>query len=97
MYGIILSALWSALTWLFRAVVVKFLVFSVLFLVVSEVIPLVIGVFLPSGDGGLAAAFSGLPSGVWWMLDLFRLDIGAPALVSAWAGRFIIRRLPFVG
>ena len=97
MYGILISAVWTVLSWLFRTVVMKFLIFAVVYVALTELLPIVISAFLPSGDAGLGALFSALPDGVWWFLDLFRVDVGIPALVSAWAGRFIIRRLPVVG
>jgi len=75
----------------------KFLIFALVYVGITELLPLVISAFLPSGDAGLGAVFSTLPESVWWYLELFRLDLGVPALVSAWAGRFIIRRLPVVG
>lgn len=97
MYAILVSFGWTALTWIFRSVIIKFGIFFALYFVVTEFIPVLVGAVIPSGDGGLAAALASLSPGVWWFLDLFRADVGIPAVVSAWASRFIIRRIPVIG
>lgn len=85
-------------SWLFRQVVIKFVVMAVIFIVVAELTPLVIehlGSFV--SPGGLTAAFSGIPAGVWYFLDFFALDVGLPLMISAHVSRFLIRRIPIIG
>ena len=92
------AVLWTLVSWVFRQVVLKFLVMGVIFVVVAELTPLVIeylGAFV--SPGGLTAAFSGIPAGVWYFLDFFALDYGLPLLISAHVSRFLIRRIPFIG
>lgn len=92
------AVFWSLLSWTFRQVVLKFLVMGVIFVIVSELTPLVIehlGGFV--GANYLSSAFSGIPSGVWYFLDFFALDVGFPLLISAHVSRFLIRRIPFIG
>jgi hypothetical protein len=88
----------SALLWLFREVVIKFLVFTAVIALVVFLSPVVVG-FL--GDfispGFLTNSFSGIPSEVWFFLDFFRLDYGVPLVVSAYVSRFLIRRMPVIG
>lgn len=90
--------LWSMVSWMFRDVVVKFLVMGAVFLIVSELTPLVLG-YLGNfiSPNGLTSAFSGVPTGVWFFLDFFALDVGLPLLISAYVARFLIRRIPFIG
>ena len=38
-----------------------------------------------------------LPSGVAWFAQALELPAGAAIMASAWAIRFVIRRLPFIG
>lgn len=38
-----------------------------------------------------------IPDGVAWFAGALELDAGLPILVGAWAARFLVRRLPFIG
>lgn len=95
MFGIVLSALNVVLGFIFRSVVVKFAVFFGLFFITTEFISILAG--LVPDSSSLAGALGGIPSGVWYFLDLFNVTAGIPLLLSAWATRFIIRRIPVVG
>lgn len=94
-----LAALFApVISWIFRTVVIKFVLMAVVFVAVSELFPLVIellGSFIL--PGGLTSAFSGIPPGVWFFLDFFALDVGIPLLISAHVSRFLIRRIPVIG
>lgn len=92
------AILWSVVSWLLREVVVKFVVFSALFAVVSFLVPYAIEFLGALVDaGGLTNAFAGITPGMWYFLDLFRLDIGLPLCISALCSGFLIRRLPVIG
>lgn len=95
MFGIVLSALNVILGFIFRSIIVKFVVFFGLFFVASEFMA-VISTFLPTGDQ-LANAFGGIPSAVWYFLNLFNIRAGLPLLLSAYVTRFTIRRIPLIG
>lgn len=95
MFGIVLSALNVALGFIFRTVLLKFVVFSVLFFIVTEFISVLAGL-LP-GSASLTGALGGIPSGVWYFLDLFNVTLAVPLLLSAWVTRFTIRRIPIIG
>ena len=85
-------------TFILRDVIVKFLALSAIFAVVVFLVP-VASSFLVSfiSDTALTTAFSIVSPGVWWVLDMFRLDFGVPLLISALVSRFLIRRLPVIG
>lgn len=85
------------LSWLFSTVIIKFLIFGAVFLMVTEVIPLIINIFLPSDMGDISSLISGVPSEVGYFLAPFQIGMGIKAMLSAYLARFIIRRLPFVG
>lgn len=95
MFGILLSALNSVLAWAFRALVIKFVVFTALYLVVYELVS-VMASWLPCG-ASLTSAFAGIGAGTWYFLDMFAVSVGVPLLVSAYLTRFIIRRIPVIG
>lgn len=85
-------------SWIFRGVVVKFVVLTAVFAVMAALIPSAISLIAPHvGAASLTGAFGGLDSGVWWFLDFFALGYGIPLLISAAVTRFLIRRLPFIG
>jgi hypothetical protein len=95
MFGILLSALFSALGWLFKSVVVKFVAFFALFFVASEFM-VYLAPKLP-GAASLTSAFSAIPSGIWWFFDLFKVGTGVQMCLTAYVTRFAIRRMPVVG
>ena len=85
-------------SWLLRAVVVKFVVLSGIVGAVVFLVPLAVGWLAPFlGVDSLNSAFAGLAPGAWYFLDLMRLDVGLPLVISAAVARFVIRRLPVIG
>lgn len=95
MFGLLMSAFNAALGFVFRQVVVKFVVFFAVFLLIGEFVS-VLGSFLPN-PGNLTGALSGLSSDIWWFLDLFAFSQGASLVVTAMVYRFLIRRIPLIG
>ena len=92
------AILWPIVSWIFREVVVKFLIFTALFAVLAFLIPKAIAMVSPwIGTTGLSNAFGGLGPGVWFFLDFFQLGYGVPLVLSAFVTRFLIRRLPVIG
>lgn len=95
MFGIVLSALNSVLGWVFRSVLVKFILYFGLYFVTVEFTQILI-TLLPTSNS-LNGAFSGITAAVWYFLDLFAFSQGMPLLLSAVVTRFIIRRIPLIG
>lgn len=95
MFGILLSALFSALGFLLRSVLVKFVAFFALFFITTEFIQFVVPM-LP-GASSLTSAFAAQAPGIWFFLDLFKVGFGVSACLSAFVTRFIIRRIPVIG
>ena len=50
----------------------------------------------PTADS-LTGALGGIPTAVWYFLDLFAFSQGLPIVLAAVATRFIIRRIPVIG
>ena len=85
-------------SWLIRAVVIKFIVLTAVFSVMAIVIPMIINLISPFlGVAGLTNSFVNLDPGIWFFLDFFALDYGVPLILSAFVTRFLIRRLPVIG
>lgn len=95
MFGILLSALNSILAWVFRSLLVKFALFFALYFITSEFVGF-ISALLPNASS-INGALSGITAGTWFFLDAFQLPMGISAMVSAYATRFIIRRMPVIG
>lgn len=92
------ALLWPIISWVLRAVVLKFVVMGVALVAVTELLPMA-GSLLASfiSSSSLTSAFSALSSGEWFFLDFLRLDVGVPLVISAYIARFLIRRIPFIG
>ena len=98
MPAVIGAVLWTVITWLFRTVVLQFVVMGIVLIVVTQLMPVVIG-YVTSfvSPDGLTNVFGNLDPGVWFFLDFFALDVGLPLVISAYVARFLIRRIPFIG
>ncbi|MGO5000232.1 DUF2523 family protein [Oceanisphaera sp. W20_SRM_FM3] len=95
MWGILLSAVNTALSFVFRTVIVKFVLFFGLFFVIQELVP-VLASWLPD-SANVTSAFGAQSPHVWYFLDVFEIAAGVSMLLSAWVTRFIIRRIPLIG
>lgn len=85
-------------SWIFREVVIKFVVMSSLFALITLLVPVAVNYLTPwLNTGSLSSAFSGIPGSVWFFLDFFAINYGAPLMISAYVTRFLIRRLPVIG
>jgi hypothetical protein len=89
------SAIWTALGWIFRSVLVKFVVAFGMFFIV-KILAEVISYALPNMLN-LSSLIAAVPSGVWYYASLLQLQYGLPLIVSACISRFLIRRLPIIG
>lgn len=95
MFGIFLSALNSVLAWVFRSLLVKFVIFFALYFITTEFVSLIANL-LPDGSS-INSTLAGIGSTTWFFLDTFQIETGISAVVSAYATRFIIRRIPVIG
>lgn len=97
--SILLSTLWTGVSFFFRTVVVKFLVFTAIFVVLELFLPFIFSMIGSAADvqSGLITSASLIPPSVWFFIDAFRIDIGVPLILTAYATRFVIRRIPFIG
>ncbi|EJD6378964.1 DUF2523 domain-containing protein [Providencia rettgeri] len=95
--GRLLTTLFSGVFgFIFKGIVAKFFLFSALFYVTTEFIPIIIDWFLPKSTN-LAELFGSLPDAIWYFLNLLQFPLGVPLVISAMLTRFIIRRLPIIG
>lgn len=97
MFGIFLSALNAALAFVLRSVIAKFFVFFALFFVTTEFVQVLIASGLLPSASSISSGLGGIPSAVWYFLDLFNVSSGVQLIFSAYAARFIIRRIPVIG
>lgn len=95
MFGIVLSALNSVLAWVFRSLLVKFGVFFALYFITSEFVGLIVKL-IPS-TSSINGTLSGIGSATWYFLNVFMFNQGVSLVVSAYATRFVIRRIPVIG
>lgn len=87
----------KVLSWLFSAVVLKFLIFGIVFLSITEVLPLIITLLMPEQSTNIGSLLSNVPYEVAYFLSFFKVDVGVKLMLSAYLARFIVRRIPFLG
>jgi Protein of unknown function (DUF2523) len=95
MFGIVFSALMGMLGWVFKSLLVKFVLFFGLFFVTTEFVALITNL-IPDGSS-INGTLSGIGASTWYFLDAFQIQTGISLVVSAYATRFIIRRIPIIG
>ena len=95
MYGIVVAAINSALGFIFRTAIVKFVLFFGLYMVTYSFIAY-LSDKLPSVTG-LDSLFNQIPAGMWYFLDIFKFATGFNLCLSAFVLRFMIRRIPVIG
>jgi hypothetical protein len=96
MWAILLSGVWTALGWVFRAIVFKGVLYIALFIFCSEAMAYFAQVVSPDMMG-LSQAFSNLGPGAGWFIAVTMMNVGLPMILSAYVLRFAIRRLPIIG
>jgi hypothetical protein len=92
-----MSAVWSAFSWLVRSVLVKFVVYFALYFFVTEAVQYLQSQSILPSIATLSGAFGGIGADVWYFLDLCSFTYGAQVIIAAFAARFIVRRIPFIG
>lgn len=97
MYAILLSAGNALLGFVLRSVIAKFFLYFGLFFFVTEAVSFLQSVHLFPTAAGLSSSLGAIGSDVWYFLDLCAFSVGAPMILTAFATRFIIRRLPVIG
>jgi hypothetical protein len=98
MYAIFAAAINGALSFVLRSIIVKFAFFFALYFVASEILAVAADMLFPKdSEKSLDAAFNQLTPAMWFVIDYFKMDVGIPALISAYLTRFMIRRLPVIG
>lgn len=105
MYGILVSAFNTALAFVFKQVIVKFVVIFAVYFVIAAFVNTLASLMggttsccsITFDPAGLTAALSQLPPGIWYLLDLFSFTQGACLVMTALVSRFLIRRIPFIG
>jgi hypothetical protein len=95
MFGILLSAFNIVLAWVFRSLLIKFALFFALYFITSEFVGFIASL-VPS-TSSITGTMSGIGSATWYFLNVFMITQGISLVVSAYATRFIIRRIPVIG
>lgn len=92
---LLIAALGEILGFVFKQIVVKFILFTVMYLLLTQLAPLLTS-YLPGGVN-ISALFNNLPSAVLWFLNVSAFDVTFPMVIGAYFTRFFIRRIPFIG
>ncbi|MEM8512327.1 hypothetical protein RCH14_001643 [Massilia sp. MP_M2] len=95
MFGILVSAGVRLLSFLLSSFIIKFVLFFALMFIVQGFFGLV--AHMIPNSYRISIVLGGIPASVWYFLDLFNIAAGFTAITSAYATRFVIRRLPVIG
>jgi len=91
------AILWSVVSWLLREVIVKFFIVAGVYVVITVMLPLMLDLLSPYlGVASLTQAFASLPPNLWFFLEVARLDVGLPSLLTVAVSLFILRRVPYL-
>jgi hypothetical protein len=99
MYGILISGLFTIVRYLLTQAVMKFAVFGVMAILLTEVLPAVIAALYPSlasGDGGIGSAFAAIGDPAWYFFEFFKVPQGLSLMLAADLAAFLTRRIPFL-
>lgn len=91
----LLAALYVFVKWVLGGIFLKVIVFSVLFFVISEFVPLLVG--LIPGLNSITTLFQSIPPEMLFLVHYFEIPAGISMFVSAASTAFIIRRIPIIG
>jgi hypothetical protein len=98
MFGIVVSALnaflGTAIGLFLRTVVIKFLIFTAMFLISAAFVPILQSSGLLPTAAKIQSGLSAIPPSMGYLMSIFNIYWGIGVIVSAWTSRFIIRRLP---
>lgn len=83
--------------WVFRTIIIKFFLFTALFMVVSEFSTYLMTKFSAFNPSALNSSLASLSPAMWYFIDLTMFSVGFPLIVSAYITRFAIRRIPLLG
>lgn len=97
MFPLLFSAINAALGWVFRVVVIKFVIFTALYYLVTELASAALSKLDLSPVNNLQSALNGIPPDLLYFLGVFRVDFGLPVILAASLAAFFIRRLPIIG
>lgn len=92
--GSIISA---ALTWIFQTIILKFVAFTVLYVIVSSFVSYLLGKLSAYGPTDMLNAMNSFTPAMWYFFDITMFTQFFPAMISAYILRFSIRRLPVIG
>lgn len=97
MWSLLLNFLNYAMGKVFRALVIKFVVYSVIIAVVAGLAAFIFEQVLNVNFLGLKNMIGGLPDGLLFFMVYFQFHIGLPLVFGAAIAKFTIRRIPVIG
>jgi hypothetical protein len=87
----------SAVGFFVRKSVVSFLVITSLYVLIEFLTPVVLRLAGSYFSTSVPQIVNAIPADMYWFISAFKIDYGIKVIVSAYATRFLIRRIPFVG
>lgn len=97
MWGVLVSALFRVVGWLLGSAAIKWAFSGLLVFAIAPLFDILLS-FLPSWfNSDISSAAAGITSDMWYFIDYFNVSYCLSLVMSGYATRFLIRRIPFVG
>lgn len=87
----------SVITWIFRKSVVSFLIVTGIYVLIEFLTPVVIRLAGSYFNTSIPDLINNFSPATWWFLSAFKIDYALKVVFAAYATRFLIRRIPFIG
>ena len=91
------SLITSAMSFVFRKVVITFIVVTAIYVLIEFLTPLLLRLAGHWFNFSIPNLLQNFSPAMWWFMSAFQIDFGMKIITSAYATRFLIRRIPFIG
>jgi hypothetical protein len=97
LWPLVTGALTTFITWVFRKAVLVFLITTSIYFLIEFLSPMVVRLIGGYTGTNPLALLNNIPDAVWWFGSAFKIDFAIKVFFAAYATRFLIRRIPFIG
>lgn len=97
MFNVIFAALGRILTWCLSSGAIKWAIMAFLWFGLVVLLDVVISLLPTWFTGEGLSSSSNFTPQIWFFMDYFNVQLGISMTLAAFATRFLIRRIPFIG
>lgn len=83
--------------WLFRKSIVGFVIVTSIYVLIEFLTPLLLRLAGSYFNFSIPNFFASFSPAMWFFMAALKVDLGVKLVIAAYATRFLIRRIPFIG